>query len=139
MCSVEGCEGKHKARGWCYKHWKRWLRRGGDPRERIHRWRGKEVGYHAAHDRVRAEKGRACDYPCGVCGDPAAHWAYDHSDLDERWSIETKFYRFTYSLDANHYQPMCRTCHRRADRLAKLARNSSPIPIQHKLIQNTSQ
>ena len=73
------------------------------------------------------------------CLDPAAHWAYDHSDLDERWSIETKFYRFTYSLDANHYQPMCRTCHRRADRLAKSARNSSRNQLQLKLIQNTSQ
>jgi len=28
ICSVEGCERKTKARGWCDMHWKRWWRHG---------------------------------------------------------------------------------------------------------------
>lgn len=29
-CSIDGCEGKHKGRGWCAKHYMRWLTHG-DP------------------------------------------------------------------------------------------------------------
>lgn len=29
-CSIEGCDAKHFARGWCHKHYERW-RRYGDP------------------------------------------------------------------------------------------------------------
>lgn len=28
ICSVEGCGGKHNCRGWCSKHYQRWLARG---------------------------------------------------------------------------------------------------------------
>lgn len=31
VCSVEGCHGRYKARGWCDNHYRRWLR-GNDPR-----------------------------------------------------------------------------------------------------------
>lgn len=27
-CDIEGCEGKHVARGWCKRHYKSWKRRG---------------------------------------------------------------------------------------------------------------
>lgn len=30
LCSIPGCGGKLRARGWCQKHWKRW-RKHGDP------------------------------------------------------------------------------------------------------------
>lgn len=30
ICSIEGCEHPHKARGWCRGHWERW-RKTGDP------------------------------------------------------------------------------------------------------------
>ena len=30
ICSVEGCHGKHQARSYCFKHWKKW-RKYGDP------------------------------------------------------------------------------------------------------------
>jgi hypothetical protein len=28
ICSVDGCEAKHEARGWCLSHYMRWLRHG---------------------------------------------------------------------------------------------------------------
>ncbi len=34
-CSVDGCGGKHRAHGWCNKHYNRW-RRHGDPLALVH-------------------------------------------------------------------------------------------------------
>lgn len=28
LCSIEGCENIHEARGWCHAHYRRWLRTG---------------------------------------------------------------------------------------------------------------
>jgi hypothetical protein len=28
ICSMDGCEGKHKSRGWCLKHYSRWQAHG---------------------------------------------------------------------------------------------------------------
>jgi HNH endonuclease len=36
VCSIDGCDEPHFARGWCNRHWRRWQRRGGDPA--IHRY-----------------------------------------------------------------------------------------------------
>jgi hypothetical protein len=68
------------------------------------------VGYNAAHDRVRRDRGPAHDYRCVGCGRPARHWAYDHGDPDELASALGP-----YSLDLDRYRPLCVGCHKRAD------------------------
>lgn len=70
------------------------------------------VSYGAAHGRVHKARGPASDYPCVRCGGQARDWAYDHADPDVRYDVQI---HSPFSLDPNHYQPMCVQCHRRFD------------------------
>ena len=56
ICSVEGCESKHDARGYCASHYNRW-KRYGDP---------------------RASAPKPEPRPCGIdgCGRPHRNWGY---------------------------------------------------------------
>jgi len=67
--------------------------------------------YSAAHERIRSAKGSASDYQCVDCGGAAAHWSYDHADPDERTSAVVKG-NPAYSLDPDHYDPRCVSCHK---------------------------
>lgn len=71
--------------------------------------------YNAVHERLRQTKGSASAHRCaGGCGRQAEEWAYDRSDpnevTDTRHGVLVR-----HSADLDHYQPMCRTCHRRLD------------------------
>jgi len=77
-----------------------------DP-ERCNLWRGDQVGYSGAHWRIRKAKGAATDHDCAHCDATAVHWAYDHTDPDQR----TNDTGLTYSLDPSHYLPLCASCH----------------------------
>lgn len=121
ICSIEGCEKPHYARGWCKKHWYRW-RRHGDPlaimkAEPVY---AEHPGYGGVHQSIAAARGPASQHECYRCGEPAAHWAYDHEDPDELTAVirngSGNPTEVTYSLDPDHYWPMCRSCHWYADR-----------------------
>jgi hypothetical protein len=143
-CSVDGCEGRAKARSLCAKHYLRWFHHGDPltvkpatggsmPAELHPRWVGDAGGYHTAHNRVVAARGRAGDYDCEDCGSPAAHWSYDHRDLDERWSRLGP-----YSLKREHYRPRCVSCHKRLD-LSFVVRRSRPDGKGKAVAQDDSQ
>ena len=125
-CSVEGCPREHYGRGWCVLHWTRWSKTG-DPLEKLPHfsplagrtgdlnpmWAGDDVGYGGVHIRLRKEFGPASDYTCHHCDGPAADWAYDHGDPDERTSPDG----LRYSIKGpRHYVPLCSRCHLRFDR-----------------------
>lgn len=126
-CIIDGCTDPDEARGLCAKHDAR-LRRNGDPLRLIpvsdrnlargtghHAWRGDEVGYVAAHDRVRRQHGSAKDHQCIDCGNTAAHWTYDHMDANEQ-HYEYKPGMFAaYSPNPEHYSPRCVPCHKAFD------------------------
>lgn len=117
-CSVDECESPHQAHGYCERHYRRW-RSTGNPgparllqRDERPQWRGDAAGYQAAHHRIWDERGKARLYSCAHCGERAAEWAFNH---------ETRVRKVDecgrpYSLDANDYMPLCRSCHRRYDR-----------------------
>lgn len=42
------------------------------------------------------------------------HWSYDYSDPDPLYG-QAFLKEFPYSLDANRYRPMCRSCHKNHD------------------------
>jgi hypothetical protein len=78
------------------------------------KWKGDEVGYTAAHDRVRAALGSATHRSCVDCGQPATGWSYDHLDPDERVEPDDPK-RKPYSVKLDHYQARCDPCHWRVD------------------------
>lgn len=113
-CAVDSCTEPHSSRGFCRGHYDRW-RRAGDP-EAPGRVGGRQrvptAGYHAAHDRLRRDRGLASKFPCSHCDGPATQWAYDYQCPDERFDEHVGL---PYSLDQRRYVPLCSSCHRRFD------------------------
>jgi len=75
--------------------------------------------YNAAHHRIYVERGQASQHVCG-CGAPADEWSYDGTDPDElielRVDQKTRKTRpVAYSAKPEHYSPLCRSCHVKAD------------------------
>ncbi len=96
VCAVSGCGKPYHALGLCQQHY--------------HKTRSIR-SYADAHRAVKRKRGLASDYWCAACGSQAKHWAYDHEDPNER----TDDWGRPYSLDPEHYQPMCKPCHRKFD------------------------
>jgi endogenous inhibitor of DNA gyrase (YacG/DUF329 family) len=115
QCDIPGCD-KQRGYGYryCVMHFAR-IKRHGDPDTVLRNERIPDPAYRTVHQRLQRDRGRASDYPCaGGCGRPAAQWAYDNADPDERTSIENG-YVVPYSTSADHYQPLCVPCHKRFD------------------------
>lgn len=117
-CHIEGCGREVNGLGLCDRHYQRY-RKWGDPYysepdpkrgQDNPSWKNHNIGYGTAHERVRAQRGKADEQPCCNCGRSAKHWAYDHEDPDERISEFGPF-----SVDPEHYLPMCVPCHKRFD------------------------
>lgn len=114
-CSVDGCEAKRHAWGYCAKHYGA-ARRHGDPLV----WMGQRLGrkrlpvpsYGAIHKRLERERGRASQFACTLCGNPAQEWSYaggaEVEAIDPAAGI-------AYSPDLSCYRPLCRRCHRSID------------------------
>ena len=80
-------------------------------------YRTDDAGYHAAHNRVRHERGRASSHRCVDCGGAAYHWSYNHQDPDERITDgDHRWPGMPYSLDTRYYEPRCASCHSTFDR-----------------------
>lgn len=124
-CGVDGCDeyAHSKASGFCKKHHTRFVRHGSPMvvlaqpiylEDKHQSWIGDGVGYIGAHGRVRRSKGSASLYSCVACGAPAAHWAYDHEDVNEM-AGSGKYEGMPYSPNPDHYKPMCVSCHKDFD------------------------
>lgn len=122
ICIVEGCrEIDHGPHGYCAKHRTRQLRHGdpliclprGNPAgHEHHSFKGEDIRYGAAHERVRVERGPAKAHDCIDCGKRAAHWSYNHSDPNELRDLELNL---PFSADPEHYSPRCVPCHKAFD------------------------
>lgn len=119
ICAAWDCERPARAKGWCFKHYKR-VERYGTPNVRI---KGDSPTYRAVHLRLNRAKGPASAHPCEIawCDKQAAQWAYDHSDPDpllwKRVRPGSWGYRvFEFSADFERYMPLCRSHHHRLDR-----------------------
>lgn len=115
-CSLDGCDRPHKGHGFCEGHLRR-LRRYGDPLGSGSPGRpilGDAPSWAAAHKRVHRVKGRASTHPCVDCGGPAREWSYDGRDPQELVGPAHGF-MLAYSLDLDHYEARCSSCHRKYD------------------------
>lgn len=118
-CSVDGCDREVvvAARMLCHGHYKRWQRTGAVGGELRPTYAGDKMDYRRAHEALTSARGRASDYDCAMCGVGADEWAYDHADPCELLMPQDarQHAGFAYSLNFEHYQPMCRSCHRITD------------------------
>ena len=103
-CSL--CDKPARARGWCRLHYERW-RKHGDPNVRYPL--KPDPAYKAVHLRLRNKRGKAADYPCVTCGQPARHWAYKNGGGGK-----------PFSTDLDDYEPRCVPCHHKLDRPPRL-------------------
>lgn len=117
MCTVEGCDRKHCAKGLCYRHYKKLWKYdsvNGRPRQQHGAlgpsWTGEDATYKAVHIRLRTNRGRASRHTCSECDRQALDWSYTHDCPNEQQSE-----RGPYSTDLSRYQPMCRPCHKKLD------------------------
>jgi len=76
------------------------------------------IGYHAAHHRVYAAKGKASQYACEECGQPAEQWAYKGSDQEQTGFVSYRGRKgqsavtlVAWSPNPDDYRPLCLTCH----------------------------
>ena len=76
--------------------------------------------YVTAHRWIWDANGPAAEHECVQCGKTAQDWAYDGEDPLE---VIAQFTHkgLVYSLNPNHYKPMCKKCHCAFD--AELRRN----------------
>lgn len=120
LCAIEGCgQLDTGAHGLCSKHHTRVIRHGSPHTvkktgvktvEDHPKYKGDNVGYRGAHERVRALRGSASTHSCIDCGTQASHWSYNHNGRHE--NIRDGL---TYGVDVTDYEPRCIPCHKRFD------------------------
>lgn len=81
----------------------------------IKRERSADASYVTVHRWVSADRGRARGHACVECGGRADTWSYDHKDPDERRDDRGR----PFSLDVQHYDPRCYSCHAKFDNATK--------------------
>lgn len=112
-CTIEGCttEPGTIRRGFCDLHYYRWQKYGDPnrPTQIMAKRNGDVWRYATAHQRLRKARGKADTYACEHCGKRARHWAYDGEDEHER--IDAVDGRRVFSVDFEHYLPLCQSCH----------------------------
>lgn len=119
QCSVAGCSEAYRCKGYCRTHYDRMRRHGNVmPKVRLRKPSPppkppRFVSYNLAHVRLKRKLGRASLFPCRRCGMQAEHWAYDHRDPDQLLGPPSpkSRYLYAYSIDPDHYVPLCRSCH----------------------------
>lgn len=99
VCSIEGCEHPHAARGVCRYHYNK-IRNSGTA-----------VTYNEVHSAIIAQRGDARLQRCIDCGGQARQWSYGYRDPNELRS-ETGA---RFSADPAQYDARCIKCHQQFD------------------------
>ena len=68
--------------------------------------------YTSVHIALSRKRGKASARDCVDCHRPARDWSYDHKDPNEIRCETGEF----YSLNPDHYEARCRSCHLKFDK-----------------------
>jgi hypothetical protein len=89
-------------------------------------WKGDDVSYIGAHNRVTREHGKAVEWKCACgCGRQAADWAYLGTDPAAKVDESGR----PYSADPEHYAPLAKSCHRKLDAWQAQRRTGLPLAV----------
>ncbi|MET9748954.1 hypothetical protein ABZZ92_25045 [Streptomyces ardesiacus] len=132
LCGIESCGRPHRVRGLCLAHGQR-VRVHGHPQAdkplRSHasrNWKGEDVSYIGAHNRVTREHGKAAEWKCACgCGRQANDWAYLGTDAAAKVDETGRL----YSVSPDHFAPLAKTCHRRFDTWQAQRRTGVPLAL----------
>lgn len=117
-CTVDGCTREQHARAMCNTHDRR-VKKTGDPHNRGHLGgrplKGAHPTWAAIHKRLSRSRGPAKKYTCVDCGRRAQEWSYDGND-EQQLVGYSHGWELAYSLNLNHYEPRCSSCHRLFDK-----------------------
>lgn len=115
-CIAEGCGQMAVCRKLCQKHYLRLVKHGNTETVLVERaTRRGYLSIKGLHSKIKRERGVARDYACVDCGQPAAEWSYDNADPEQLTELQGGRWHMAYSLDVNHYDPRCISCHRTFD------------------------
>lgn len=136
LCRVSDCANHRRSKGYCDKHYRKWLRYGNpEGAARRGRPRGDSATYMAVHLRLARDRGPAKNFPCVDCGGPARTWSYNHQDPDVHVDEQGR----PYSLDQNFYQARCDGCHNLYDNAPKNNRRRENVIELAELGENATQ
>jgi len=117
VCTVEGCDKKHKSRGYCSTCYGKFIERD-NKIEKNQKWGRPPMmipGYHAMHDRIYKEYGRP--EHCSVClSSKNVEYAFI-PELSDKKIVEQQGADAgrSYGLDPSHYLPLCKLHHNLMD------------------------
>lgn len=118
-CKVEGCDKMQHAHDYCASHLYRFQTYGDPLAEGPGRHKGRNrmetPTYDGMHKRIFYDRGKATQFTCVDCDNPAQEWSYDGGCPNELYEVKD-IEPLAYSTDQSRYSPRCKRCHRHKDR-----------------------
>lgn len=117
ICSIDGCDNPTSSHGWCSTHDRRYRLYGDVEYVKPKRgaansnWKGDDVGYDAAHWRLRKSLPRICK----ACGTTEGRLEIALLRTAPEGHIKEDRRHGPYSTEPGDYVRLCVTCHRRYD------------------------
>lgn len=117
-CKFPSCDKQKHAHDYCDFHLYRYERYGDPaadgPGRSAGRNRLEAPSYDGMHKRLFYDRGKASQFACADCDNPAEEWSYDGGCPDELYGVKGAT-TLAYSTDQGRYSPRCKRCHRAKD------------------------
>lgn len=121
QCEVEGCEViGQRGRGMCTNHYATWWYHNKEmkPVNKNHHNYTDTPAYETIHFRIYRERGKASQFDCVDCDNPALNWSLAHNAPGRTAfgaEVGKRYAGTFYSLNPFDYEPRCDSCHRAYD------------------------